>query len=315
MKESIPGKKTPNHVFDMTGFPALLCTAVFVLVSAGGCGTKPEAKKIFKSPSVNIKLAKLESSGQKDFKHPWRPDPGLLDALLDSIHYKYRALLNKPQIHSAFPKKSRKKLIQPLMKAFAAAGPDEVVDFYFVYPTEGVQVFQRELVTNGIMFIKNGYFNCAFRNIAYESTDDPRINRSPFFGDPTRKPFPARWALIPGKGQKLVTGGSSNILASDIFTNWIQIDLSAQWCLWKKPLPTGPAARTMAEDSGKSSQKPPHTDADASEKTEMENQLKFLDELYREGAVSDSDYQKKREEILKDYPKALFKDAGYNIGN
>lgn len=287
-----------------SGFLLLLRSSVLpcllALVLAVGCArVKTVSQDIYSTSTIQVKLVEqVEKSGEpvpKGYAHPWQVDSEDLNAMLESIHYRQSVLFLNRKLQEAFPMPERQNLLEPLREAFARAGPDQAVDFSFVYRRKWT-IFQREYITDGVMFQKDGRFNCAFRNLAYEDMVDPEGASQPFQGDPTERPYRTNWTLVPGEGQVLVEGGSG-LFGPKAYTNWIQLDLSCDWISQVKPAEEVPAPESSERTGTEKQEEPPQGTAASSEREEIEERLHFLEELYKEGSLSKYSYEKKKGDL------------------
>ena len=288
------------------GFPYLPRSAILpyllVLVLAVGCaGVKTVSQEVYSSASVQVKLVEqVKKSGEpvaKGYEHPWQVDTETLNAMLESIQYRQSVLFLNKKPREAFPQAERKKLLEPIREAFARATPDQVVDFSFVFRKKWT-IFQREYTTDGIMFRKDGTFNCAFRNLAYEEMADPEGTSQPFLGDPTERPYRTTWTLKPIDGQILVKGGSG-LLGPKVYSNWIQLDSNRAWISQEKPLEEEPLPESTATAVTEKQEEVPAKAAVSSDREEIEKRLHFLEELYKEGSLSKYSYENKKKDLMK----------------
>ncbi len=274
------------------------------LLACGCAGVRIQSEEIYTSKTIQVKLVEeVDKSGKtipKGYSHPWNVDNRTLEALLASICYRNGVPFLKKKDREAFPKLERLRLLEPLRKAFARATPDQAVDFTLLHSKKWM-LFQRDYLTDGLMFVREGAFHCAFRNIAFEELADPEGTAGPFRGDPTERPYRTSWSLEAGEGQALTEGDSGGLLGSRVFHNWIRLDLSRNWIVPDEqevaeeappPVEVGTAAPEPLEV-----QEPAASPPESLE--EIEKQLDFLEELYREGALSGLAYEKKKKDLLE----------------
>jgi hypothetical protein len=270
-----------------------LLPAVALLMAAFGCArSKVHYEEIFRNDRVHVRLAeRLDKSGDAlpgGCEHPWDVDVDVLDDMLGSVAYKKgKMLIGGGSEHDAFPGSSRYVLLEPLKKAFARAGPSQVVDFAFLEEQSTLKVFRRVYLTDGILFRKGGELNIAFRNIAFQQIaggeeDDYEPNRE----DPLESPMRTSWTLVAGDGQSLATGGGAGLRGTSTYTNWVKLDLDWPWgvsdrAIFEKALPGEPAPPEPVTPS----------------RAELEERLLFLEELRREGMIAERDYIEKKQEL------------------
>ena len=263
--------------------------------------------EVFRDDRVQVRLAQREEkSGEivdKGYEHPWNVQIGVLDAMLESVRYKGgRVIFGGAQSEEAFPTSSRQVLLRPLQNAFAQAGPDQAVDFSFIEHRSMLKVFQRVHLTDGIMFCKGGKLNIAFRNLAYEELGVEQ-GEEPNRADPTASPVRSSWTLVAGDGQTLAKAQGSGILGARTYTNWLELDLSWPWGvsdaeIIERAMPGMGEALDSVLEGERKLPKPTVTTRE-----EVQKRLEFLEELYREGAVSEADYRSKKRELMLLYEK------------
>jgi hypothetical protein len=272
-----------------------------LLVSMGCARSKVEYQEIFRDDRVRVRLAETrEKSGEvapKGYDHPWDLDVLTLADMLESVRYKRGKVVfggGKPR--EAFPSPSRHVLLSHLQKAFAQAGPNQAVDFSFIEYRSELKIFRRMYLTDGLMFRKEGKLNIAFRNLAYEeigSEEDVEPNRE----DPTASPMRTSWTLVAGDGQALAKGKGSGVLGSNTFTNWVELDLSWPWGvsdeeIIEKAMPgMGEALESLVESDLEVGQPIPPG------REEVQERMEFLEELRREGTISEDSYREKKREL------------------
>lgn len=298
-----------------------LATCLVVLSALVGCGrSRSSFLEIYRDETIQVRLVEWkDGSGStiaRGFDHPWPVDAQTLEGLLSSIRYRRGLLIQRNKARDVFPADVRKGLLDPLRKAFERAGPDQAVDFSFLRRETTLAVFQREYLTDGILFRKGGAFHCALRNLAFETLGGPEAGENPFAGDPTEKPLRTDWTFVLQEGQSLARSASSGLFAKEEFPNWIVLDLARSLGGTKgvSPEATEAAAGAVpAESEGAvvppaPRQQPPPLAAPAAETPvsqpsavppEVEDRLRFLEELRREGSLSEDAYQQKKRQLLE----------------
>lgn len=281
-------KKTERWVFEML-LCGLLCSCTTI---------RPVSRDLVREGTKRVSLVEERDRAgaivPRGFDHPWDVDGDALARLLSSILYRKEILLYTGKPSRAFPEAELRSLLPHLQKAFAEAGPDQWVDFSFVQ-VKTWAVVQRRYLTDGILFRKGTTLHCAFRNIAYEERGSPEDSYGPYLENPTSRPVPAQWSLVPGEGQQLEAVEKPGLLGSKTYPNWIKLDI---------PAILGSASRQPA--ANESSAPPPaaeveeHTGRSGPQsRQEIEDRLLFLEELNRQGLIAPSSYQEKREELLR----------------
>ena len=270
------------------------------LLAVGCAGRKPVSEEIFKDQEMSVKLvAQKDRSGdwiEKGFEHPWKVDDQTLNALLSSIVFnKGSVIIGRKKLHPAFPEAERERLLDPIREAFARANPDQYVEFAF-HQRRSWTVFQRVYFTDGILFRKDGRLNCAFRNLGFEELSGIDGEYEPYRGDPTEKPARTQWRLVPQEGQFLTPGDGGGLFAAKAFTNWIQLDLNRPWEVVETPeVEEAPPESEPAAEEATGEEPAPMT------KEEVQERIRFLEELYRDGALSEAAYREKRKALEAQY--------------
>jgi hypothetical protein len=278
---------------------------VALLAMAVGCA-RPSVryKEVFGDARVRVRLAeRVDKSGATvpgGYDHPWNVDAGLLEALLEAVRYKKgKVLVGGGRLYDAFPAASRHAVLRPIREALAQAGPDQVVDFSFVEEKSTLKVFRRLSLTDGVLFRKGGELNIAFRNIAFEQfLGEEGAEAEPNRRDPLESPMRTSWALEPGAGQSLATAGEGGLFGSSPYANWIRLDLSRPWVAVGGAIPKK-AAPAMIEvpPSSLPGEVALPDPASLPSPGEIEERLRFLEELRRDGAISERDYLDKKREL------------------
>jgi hypothetical protein len=265
--------------------PVLLAS---LLIVAGCSGVKNVSETVYSGNGIKVRLVEqVQKNGEpvaREFEHPWTVDTAELDGLLGSILYQQTVMFYHGKKKNAFPVSQRREMLKPIQEAFAKATPNQAVDFSFHHRWKWL-IISRDMLTDGILFRKEGKLNCAFRNLAFEDLADPEGSGEPYGGDPTEEPVRSSWVLFLSPGQDLVKKKSSGLFGGTRFPNWIQLDLARQW-----PVASEGAEEARPEDSG---------DAEPVSLAEIEKRLNFLEELHKEGAVSDASYEKKKADLLE----------------
>jgi hypothetical protein len=272
-----------------------------LLVSIGCARSRVEYQEIFRDDRVHVLLAETrEKSGEvvpEGYDHPWDLDIWTLEDMLESVRYKRgRGVFGGGKPEEAFPPRSRHLLLSHIQKAFAQASPDQAVDFSFIEHRSAMKVFRRVYLTDGLMFRKGGKLNIAFRNLAYEElggAEEAEPNRE----DPTASPMRTSWTIVAGDGQALAKGQSSGILGSNTYTNWVELDLSWPWGVSEEEIieQAAPGTDEALESAVKSELEASQPIAPGRE--EVQERMEFLEELRREGTISEVSYREKKREL------------------
>ena len=286
--------------------PAVLGTMLFACMKI-----HPVSKEIFREQNLQVRLLEERDHSDKvvvkGFDHPWEMDTKTLERLLASIHYQKgikHMLFYKNKPLRAFPEEELQAMLPHLQKAFSSATPDQYVDFSFIHKKSWA-IFQRNYLTDGLLFRKGNNLHCAFRNIAFEE-GGPGVEDSygPFVENPTLKPVHGEWSFVLAEGQKLEYVEKPGLLGSKTYPNWIQLDLSfflqpssGEGLKGEKPaaVVSPPPVTTQGAEASKGVSKEPVTLS----RKEIEEKLRFLDELHGQGLIAPESYEEKRKELLR----------------
>ena len=276
---------------------------LFLLILVAGCSrVKTVSQTIYESKGIQVRLVETldenKQSVPREFEHPWDVEATTLNDLLGSMYYQQKVMFFKGKKKQAFPMPQRAEMLQPLQEAFAKATPNQWVDFFFHHRHRWL-IISRELLTDGVLFRKDDKLNCVFRNLAYEDLADPEGTGEPFQGNPTKEPVRATWVLVLSPGQNLVKVEKPGLLGSKNFPNWVQLDLSQKW---PAPEPTKEelkaaekAEKKALEEAGKEALP---AGAAVAGQAEIEKRLRFLEELRKEGTISEEAFKKKKKELM-----------------
>jgi len=284
----------------------VMAVLLLLALCVGGCSKVTTVSvTVYSGNGVKIRLVeKVEKDGGepvfKGYEHPWVVSIDELDALLGSILYQQTVMFFHGKKRHAFPAEPRMEMLKPIQEAFAKATPNQAVDFSFTNRRKWL-IVTRDTLTDGLLFRKDGKLNCAFRNLAFEDMADPEGSGEPFRGDPTEEPVRTSWVLFVEPGQDLMKKKSSGLFGPRKFPNWIQLDLARTWVKPADEKTRAAGAEEAVTESLAGDE--PTTQA------EIQKRLEFLEELHKDGAISDASYQKIRQDLL-DLQKTTAPPAG-----
>ena len=276
-------------------FPCVLILVGIALV-AGCAKVKTVSETIYTSNGIKIQLVEQQEkeSGRpvsRDLDHPWDVSIEELDNLLGSILYQQTVMFFRGKKTNAFPDEQRREMLGPIRDAFGRATPSQVVDFSFTQHRKWL-IMTRDSLTDGVLFRKGGKFHCAFRNLAMDDLGDPEGSGAVFRGDPTQEPVRTSWVLFVGPGQQLVKESSGGLFGARTFPNWIRLDLARSWS------PPEDAEAIPVEAVADEVRVGDAAEAVPVSRAEIEKRLSFLEELRREGAIADTVYEDKKQELM-----------------
>lgn len=243
----------------------LIVIAGTVLLASGAYAalfTQP--KVVFrKGPDTWVKIAKGNPK-VGPFEHPHEIKAEELSRVLRSIKFfspsPFTLNGKDGEEQTLFEESDMEIIAEPLAKALNQAGPGEWVDFSLTV-FRGAQFFGSFRQTDGVMFWKEGKLQIAFRNVSTKTEPGQTLNTY----DPTRG-YRSLSKLLAGEGIALKA------------ENWIMIDPAAVPVVAPAPEPGAPVAAP-----------PPKS---------VKDRLLELEQLKKDGLVTEEEYQQKRKEIL-----------------
>lgn len=240
-----------------------------------------------------VKLAKPDKEIGK-LEHPADISPEQILKVLTSIKYQ-RALINlgalgKPKEYDLFTKEEAEIITPYISQAFKEANSSQWVDFSIEVHRGPGLIFGSDQLTDGVLFIKNGKLNIAFRNISMKlGVDDTPNIVSPI------KAYPGSAKLIPKENQEL----AKNKKGKNVY-NWLIIDLNPQKDQTQELKKTESEKTIETQKPESQSTQAPSEQTQPKPQKSIKERLTELRELYDQGLISEEEYNKKREEILKE---------------
>jgi len=273
---------------------AFLILAVLLAGLSARAELFPRSQKVYHQGADTWVKITPGNKSLRPFDHPRQFTEEAMDRYLASIRY-FRPSLplltgKKGSEWDLLTAEERAKIAPYLVKAFAQAGPDEWVDFSLgVY--RGGTLLGTYRQSEGVMFVKNGELNIAFRNISLQKT----LGEATTTADPTRT-YDSQVRIVPGPGQRLEPSSTRKGKEQDRI-NWVNMSASQAPSLRQAAKPETELKETGAEPAPAAAPAPlpPPAPAPAS----VRERLKELKQLDDEGLISHDEYEKKREEILK----------------
>lgn len=263
--------------------PVIALAAVSILIVSASWEL-PElftrSKVIFrKGPDTWVKLDRANRT-LRPLEHPYQVRPELMEKVLLSLVYfkpdQFSIGSKQGRTYELFTAEEAKLVAEPLSLALAQAGPEQWVDFS-VQTFRGQSFVGNFIKSDGVMFIKDGKLNIAFRNIAKKTTpDDDRLGVS----DPTRS----------YRSFTKLTAAEGFTIHAD---NWVILDPQ------NLGEPEAPAkVETPAEDAAPAEDATPAEEAAPARS--VKERLVELQELYDQELITEEEYKQKRQEILKE---------------
>ncbi len=253
-----------------------------------------------------VRVAKPDK-GLERLDHPADISPEQVQKILAGIKYQ-RAWINlgelvKAKDYDLFTMEEAGIIAPYLSQGLKESNSSQWVDFSLEVHRGQFLVFGEDQVTDGVAFVREGKLNLAFRNISQKLGQESTPNIvSPL------KAYPGSAHLVPGPGQELRKNQKGKQE-----TNWLVIDLKSlsqpaeaakpEVKEEKKPEPEkvaepAPAVITQpaAVEKPQGSTEPSHPKSLKS----VKERLTELREIFDQGLISEDEYNKKREDILKE---------------
>jgi hypothetical protein len=267
--------------------PFLKISAIIFWVGIGwmtiSCVAAPETTRfLVDQPDKTVGMEITYREGSFEHSHPAILTSELLDKVLQQIKVEPASLLSRiaggsSEIQEAFSREQREFLSQNLSQAFSQATPLETVTFYWANP-RGNGIWE---ITSGGLYLKDNELHLVLPN--YRQTvpakTPPQMPRSDPLS-PLGEPLHSLTALDPIR----------------------QIPHNLATKLWAPQIPHFVfSLNKMANLQPPSNHQqlppsPPTLNSNAS----IKQRLKTLEELRREGLLTEKEYQFKRREILEE---------------
>ena len=178
------------------------------------------------------------------------------------------------------------ELSEAIARGLASAGPDQRVRFRTNNPVTKLLLLPGGNITRGVAFVDPpGTLNIAFDLVADPISDD--ADRAPGWGDPTRRNISdVRLALPEGASFRTTPEGVERSM-------WVTLPI-AQLAVLEQEHPQG-----LPGAANESKEKVPEPSAAGSDAEALER-LRYLEELYQKGAISEEAYREQRAELLEE---------------
>ncbi len=291
--------KMRSLVYSLLFFSLVICQ----------CGSifskKLETRMVWESGNEYIRLFKEVGSGKKNDQPVHFHEEDMIQ-ILHSIYYSKYQFFRWNNASRVFEEDQARKLAPHFQLAFMDAGPEDVVEFYLPFQAKKMLGLSGQtFLTRGRAFMRGGRLHFHFYNVQH------KIRSYSTHSEDQKALNPSAWKLVPQKGQAY--GGEASPSDPDNANlHCLAIDLTMVSAPSSTPRASAvqpPEARDPEEKPGKkdrSHQKPapketeppppaPATNSDAREK------LRELKQMHKEGLITEQDYNRKKQEILKSY--------------
>ncbi len=283
-----------------------ILTLIMVILFCFGFSLFEKTKWVWHKGEYDyVRLAKPDK-GIENLQHPAELSPELVEQIIAAIRYTRPFVnlggLSKGKDYELLTAEEAGSIAPYISQAFAQANSSQWVDFSLEVHRGVLFIFGSDQLTDGVAFMKDGKLNIAFRNISEKISAEGTPNIvSPL------KSSAGTAKLVPGKGLELAKNKKGKTV-----DNWLVIDLKAFSAPAAEAKPaevkaepakpeTKPAEVKPQEKSPeKSAAQPAPPPAEPKSGKSVKQRLTELRELYDQGLITEDDYNKKREDILKD---------------
>jgi Short C-terminal domain len=268
----------------------LVVLLVFSAFQSAAIGKKVDVRTVWETDYGTIRLVK-EIGKAKGYAQPKEFYGEEMYQILFSLYYSQYEYFHWRSPTRVFEEGQAWLLARPFQDAFLKAGPDDVVEFYFVVRTKkffGIAGDMR--ATRGKAFIQGDNIHFVFDQMYQIQSDNPS-------GAEDRNGYSTQvsWKLVPEKGQRY--GMAKDAVGKEREDpHWILTNLQE---LLSRGSETGPAVQPAVigtpQQTGGSHPKEVVPEMDAKDK------LQKLKEMLQQGLITREDYDRKKKEILNSF--------------
>jgi hypothetical protein len=267
---------------------SVVSSVLFFSLAFCQCGStlqkKVETVPVWQQGDAYIRLFQ-EKGDPKGYDQPWTVYEKEMRGILLSLYFSRYEYFRWSTSSRVFEEDRVNTLAPFFQRAFLAAGPDDVVEFYLPFRTSKLFGLTGETVlTRGWAFVKDHQLNFQFFNM-----QEPMTGNCPECDESDDQPSIA-WKFVPQPGQGY--GEEKNILGSDRQDpHWIVMDLASP-AQAATPVPAKPTVRTGPDKA------PPAAAGPAAGEREVEDRFEELKNLLDKGLITEKDYEQKKKELL-----------------
>lgn len=282
--------------------------AMLMLIIQFGC-TKAGFKEsvIFESNNDHVVLVhETDKAGEvvpKGYNHPATFTPGQIDKILQQIFYAEYMFFKYRGHKTLFIEIERQKLSTYISEALEKATQNNWIKFAVTAKKRDMLLPTRRLTT-GYIFIEDNMFNIVIGNLNFELSDEDR----PFSGDPRSRFSIPTLSLKEADGITFPAVDKSVKLRKRPHNNWLVMDTAK--ILGSLETEVSPVVKTTTPAViDKPDEKTELVESDETledktieppkEKT-LEQRLTELKTLYEKGLISEEDYERRKQELLKE---------------
>lgn len=281
---------------------AIRTNLLLLLLGSVGCASVrwEETSQLLDTPDCLVEIERgVVDPGEPpiEYGHPATVPVDDLLAALGSIHFEKLRLLNQDQTPLAIAEVHHPAVAAALARGLAACRPDERVRFWIENPDDALWVFSTASLTRGVAFVDTaGRLNFVFDLIGYVPAED-EAGAHLAWGDPTARAI-SRAEILAGPYHR--PAGATHDL-------WIAFHDSPEAAPSATadvdPEPRDPSAVANDEpgtvEAASAPDEPaPPADAPISD-AEILARLRYLEQLWSSGQISDEVYRKERAKLLE----------------
>jgi hypothetical protein len=262
--------------------------ALILAVAILAASSVDAAQYIYKSKN-KIDFIKIDKAKKNEkeggLKHPYEFDPEQLRAILRSLHFNKKILLLKDiENRQLFDEGNVEFLAPYLIEAFKKAGPEEaVVVSYFTRDTK--IVIQNDRLTIFRAFVKDDGLHFKFTKIYAKLLGDRTTKGVERMTQEARS---LRVSLEVQPGQNRISWDPEELV----------FDLAHFAPGGMKPAPLASEKESKKKEKKEVKEQPVATTTE--EGKSVRERLKELDQLKKDELITEKEYQKKRQELLKE---------------
>jgi hypothetical protein len=263
---------------------ALALSSGVVLAVAGGCapGEWKRSETILSEPGLVVQIeefAAREGAAGIGFSHPATVPASDLEGLLRATAYSRKADGHGARVMPLFPRDRTGEIAQAISEGFRAASSSERVRFSITFKGEesGPWFVPDEHRTRGTAFVRPE----GTLNIAFDIVDEVVDQRRGAGKDPTDRSGSRVRLVLPEDARHHVTAAGER---------------RPLWLTWEIP-GAAPVKPISLQEDPKAQDPAPQAPGQGAE-GETLIRLRQLEELHRDGALSDEEFERRRRLLL-----------------
>lgn len=294
-------------------FIVLLLAAICITVGCTKAGLKEEV--IFEQGMDSVVLVhETDKEGNvvsKGFDHPVELTSTQVDMLLGELHFSKYSFFKWRGNKSVFIDKERNKLAKHFSGALKSTTPDSWISFQVTAKKRDLLLPTRR-ITDGYVWVQDGKMNFVLGNLNFELSDVDE----PYKGDPRDRYSIGALQLNELDGLTHPPVDKSDRHLRRPHNNWLIIDYKSILGIKDGKSPERTIVKPVSEPLPKKEEAPapaPAPDGKAAEQSDetiddtkapapevsLEERFEKLKELFEKGFITEEEFNKKKEELLK----------------